>query len=142
MFVYHLPYFVFPSLKDRLSRLCFLNRKQFWIFFEIFFILGFPTLCLHICFFQIPFYCTTKETILCGNLQSGKVIYYEAYCRCLILYCIINLQLPLPICDNSEGSIRGWMYQCLMYLLIKNQHNPSMKINVLVYMVCFTGLLK
>lgn len=48
-------------------------------------------------FFQILFFCATKETTLCGNLQSAKVIYYEAYCIRLILYCIINLQLPLYV---------------------------------------------
>lgn len=33
-----------------------------------------------------------------------------------------NKSSATPICDNSEGSIRGWMYQYLMYLNKKLAH--------------------
>lgn len=118
-FVYHLPYFDFPPLKDRLCRIWFLIRRQFCIFFENIFHFRVSNFCVFIFVSSNPFLlCSKRNDSMCQSpVCKGHLLWSLLYTPNFILH---NKSSATPICDNSEGSIRGWMYQCLMYLLIKN----------------------
>lgn len=125
LFVYHFLYFDFPSLKDRFYRICFCIRKQFWIFLENIFHFRNSSFYVFIfgwfgsVLFLNPFLLHNKRnySMWQSPVCKGHLLQSLLYMPNFILH---NKSSASPICDNSEGSIRGWMYQCLMYLLIKN----------------------
>lgn len=74
-------------------------------------------------FFECLLICFSNPLLLCKcSLWQSPI--YKGHLLSSLLYMpnfiLCNKSSPAPTCDRYEGSIRGWMYQCLMHFSIKN----------------------